>query len=73
MSAVCSACSPKRRDQLDEAVAGDIVAIIGPKDALTGHTLCDAKHPVILESIRFPRDGDQRQRRAAIVRATATS
>ncbi|MEK6797956.1 MAG: elongation factor G [Planctomycetota bacterium] len=44
----------KRRDQLDEAVAGDIVAIIGPKDALTGHTLCDAKHPVILESIRFP-------------------
>jgi len=44
----------KRRDQLDEACAGDIVAVIGPKSALTGHTLCDAKHPVILESIKFP-------------------
>jgi len=44
----------KRRDQLDEAVAGDIVAVIGPRSALTGHTLCDAKHPVILESIKFP-------------------
>ncbi len=44
----------KRRDQLDEACAGDIVAVIGPRSALTGHTLCDAKHPVILESIKFP-------------------
>ncbi len=44
----------KRRDQLDEALAGDIVAVIGPKNALTGHTLCDAKQPVILESIKFP-------------------
>ncbi len=44
----------KRRDQLDEAVAGDIVAVIGPRSTLTGHTLCDARHPVILESIKFP-------------------
>ncbi|HEY3246334.1 MAG TPA: elongation factor G [Phycisphaerae bacterium] len=44
----------KKRDQLDEAVAGDIVAVIGPKDALTGHTLCDARHPVLLEPIVFP-------------------
>jgi elongation factor G len=44
----------KRRDQLDEAVAGDIVAVIGPKNALTGHTLCDARRPVVLESIQFP-------------------
>jgi len=44
----------KRRDQLDQAEAGDIVAILGPKDALTGHTLCDARKPVILESIQFP-------------------
>jgi elongation factor G len=44
----------KRRDQLDEAFAGDIVAVIGPKNALTGHTLCDARQPVILESIKFP-------------------
>lgn len=44
----------KRRDQLDEAHAGDIVAVIGPKNALTGHTLCEAKQGVILESIKFP-------------------
>ncbi len=44
----------KRRDQLDQAAAGDIVAVIGPKNALTGHTLCDQHKPVILESIEFP-------------------
>jgi len=44
----------KRRDQLDVAQAGDIVALVGPKHTLTGHTLCDARHPVILESIEFP-------------------
>jgi len=44
----------KRRDQLDQAVAGDIVAVIGPKNALTGHTLCDQRKPVALESIDFP-------------------
>ncbi len=44
----------KRRDQLDEAVAGDIVAVIGPKSAMTGHTLCDVRDPVILEDIEFP-------------------
>ncbi len=44
----------KRRDQIDEALAGDIVAVIGPKDALTGHTLCDARRPLLLETIVFP-------------------
>jgi len=44
----------KRRDQLDLAVAGDIVAVLGPRNALTGHTLCDAHKPVLLESIEFP-------------------
>jgi len=44
----------KRRDQLDRAEAGDIVAVIGPKNALTGHTLCEARHPIILEPIEFP-------------------
>ena len=44
----------KRRDQLDEAVAGDIVAVVGPRDALTGHTFCDQRRPVVLESIKFP-------------------
>jgi elongation factor G len=44
----------KRRDQLDEAFAGDIVAVLGPKHSLTGHTLCDARKAVVLESIEFP-------------------
>ena len=44
----------KRRDQLDQAGAGEIVAVVGPKKSLTGHTLCDQRHPVILESIQFP-------------------
>jgi elongation factor G len=44
----------KRREQLDRALAGDIVAVVGPKSALTGHTLCDKRRPVVLESIEFP-------------------
>jgi len=44
----------KRRDQLGEASAGDIVAVVGLKKALTGHTLCDARSPVLLETIEFP-------------------
>lgn len=44
----------KRREQLDRASAGDIVAVIGPKSALTGHTLCDQRRPLLLESIEFP-------------------
>ncbi len=44
----------KRREQLERASAGDIVAVVGPKHALTGHTLCDQRRPVILESIEFP-------------------
>ena len=44
----------KRRDQLDQACAGDIVAVMGPKKTLTGHTLCDQRRVVILESIDFP-------------------
>lgn len=44
----------KRREQIDEAPAGDIVACVGLKDALTGHTLCDANRPIVLEKIEFP-------------------
>ena len=44
----------KRRDTLTEAEAGEIVAAIGPKDALTGHTLCASQRPILLESIEFP-------------------
>ena len=40
--------------ETDSVEAGDIVGVIGPKDVVTGDTLCDAKHPVLLESITFP-------------------
>jgi len=42
------------RKILDSARAGDIVAVVGLKDALTGDTICDTKNPVVLPSIRFP-------------------
>ena len=42
------------RKILESAGAGDIVAVVGLKETLTGDTICDTKHPVILESITFP-------------------
>ncbi len=42
------------REKLDEASAGDIVGVVGPKDAVTGDTLCDQQNGIVLESIRFP-------------------
>ncbi|MBU1175628.1 MAG: elongation factor G [Alphaproteobacteria bacterium] len=42
------------REQIDEAFAGDIVAIVGLKDTTTGDTLCDPKSPVVLERMEFP-------------------
>jgi elongation factor G len=42
------------RNPIDVAEAGDIVACIGIKDALTGDTLCDQDHPIILERPTFP-------------------
>lgn len=42
------------RDSIDEAYAGEIVAIIGLKDTTTGETLCDVKHPIVLDSMVFP-------------------
>ncbi len=44
----------RRREPIDSAVAGDIVAVSGLKESLTGDTLCDPKHPVLLEKIEFP-------------------
>ncbi|MDJ0805929.1 MAG: elongation factor G, partial [Gammaproteobacteria bacterium] len=43
-----------RREHLDEVRAGDIAAILGMKHAVSGDTLCDPAHPVLLESITFP-------------------
>src|SRR5262249_6575458 len=44
---------PKHRDDLPVTSAGDIVAIVGPKDSITGDTLCDQQNPIILEQIQF--------------------
>ena len=42
------------RADIEEAFAGDIVALAGLKDTTTGDTLCDPLHPVILERMEFP-------------------
>ncbi|MBM3506441.1 MAG: elongation factor G [Alphaproteobacteria bacterium] len=42
------------REDIKEARAGDIVAIVGLKDTTTGDTLCDLNKPVILEKMTFP-------------------
>ena len=42
------------RTEIQEVSAGDIAAIVGLKDTITGHTLCDEKHPIQLESMKFP-------------------
>jgi elongation factor G len=44
---------PSNKDALDLAVAGDIVAAVGPKESITGDTLCDPQRPVLLPDIRF--------------------
>jgi elongation factor G len=44
----------RERNILDVASAGDIVALVGPKNTATGDTLCDPKRPVVLASITFP-------------------
>ena len=42
------------REQIQEAIAGDIAGIVGLKDSVTGDTLCDGAHPILLERIEFP-------------------
>tara|TARA_B110000037_G_scaffold157877_1_gene178153 strand:+ start:7 stop:1629 length:1623 start_codon:yes stop_codon:yes gene_type:complete len=42
------------REEVDEAVAGDIVALLGIKNIQTGHTLCDPDNPATLEPMVFP-------------------
>jgi len=43
-----------KREDIKEVAAGDIAAAVGLKSTLTGDTLCDDKHPVILEAMEFP-------------------
>ncbi|AMV17936.1 elongation factor G [Planctomyces sp. SH-PL14] len=40
--------------ETDQVLAGDIIGIVGPKEVVTGDTLCDQRNPVLLESITFP-------------------
>jgi elongation factor G len=43
-----------KRDEIKVAEAGDIAAAVGLKTATTGDTLCDEKHPIVLERMVFP-------------------
>jgi elongation factor G len=43
-----------KREEIDEAFAGDIVAAVGFKSVSAGQTLCDPQKPIVLESLQFP-------------------
>jgi len=43
-----------KREEIKEVLAGDIAAVVGMKSVSTGDTICDEKHPVILEAMDFP-------------------
>jgi elongation factor G len=43
-----------KEGQIESAGPGEIVGLIGPRDAVTGDTLCDSKAPILLEKIEFP-------------------
>ncbi len=43
-----------RKEQIETAAVGDIVAVIGLRVSVTGDTICDTRHPILLESIQFP-------------------
>ena len=43
-----------QREEIEETYAGEIVALVGLKDTTTGDTLCDEKHPLVLDSMVFP-------------------
>jgi elongation factor G len=42
------------REDIEAVYAGDIAAMVGPKQSFTGDTICDPDKPIVLESIRFP-------------------
>jgi elongation factor G len=43
-----------KREEIKEATAGDIIAAVGLKETMTGHTLCSEEHPLVLEAMDFP-------------------
>ncbi|RDV80522.1 elongation factor G [Ammonifex thiophilus] len=42
------------REEVEEIYSGEIAAAVGLKETFTGDTLCDEKHPILLESMEFP-------------------
>ncbi|GAB4113788.1 MAG: elongation factor G [Roseiflexaceae bacterium] len=42
------------REDIKEVYAGDIAAMVGPKQSFTGDTICDPENPILLDNIRFP-------------------
>ena len=42
-----------KRERIDQAISGDIIAVMGLKETSTGDTLCDKSHPIVLESMVF--------------------
>jgi len=43
-----------KREEISEVFAGDICAVVGLRNAGTGDTICDRKHPIVLEAMHFP-------------------
>ena len=43
-----------KREEIDAIYAGEIAAVVGLKQATTGDTLCDERHPILLEMMKFP-------------------
>jgi elongation factor G len=43
-----------KREEISEIYAGDICAVVGLRNVTTGDTICEEKHPILLESIEFP-------------------
>ena len=43
-----------KREEISEVWAGDICAVVGLRNVATGETICDQKHPIVLESMQFP-------------------
>ena len=54
VSAVCCTCTRTIVRTSTAVYAGDIAAVVGLKNTRTGDTLCDDKHPIVLESMEFP-------------------
>jgi len=43
-----------KREEIKEVYCGDIAAVVGLKDSITGETICDIKNPIVLDSMQFP-------------------